>query len=111
MERAVGCPCVNDRALTGKSNRFLNELCAIGGQAEKIIADQSGAVVSLIAKHQKPLIGYSFLTRQNPFIRRLQDIGVPVLPSPERAARAVGALATYLAYRNKIIGSKKPQTD
>ncbi len=78
-----------------------------GVEAEKIIAEQCKAVASLMEKHQKPLIGYSFLTRENPFIRGLQDLGVPVLGSPERAARAVGAMATYVQLREKIRESEK----
>ncbi|MFZ5571540.1 MAG: acetate--CoA ligase family protein [Thermodesulfobacteriota bacterium] len=75
--------------------------------AEKIIADQCKAIASLVEKHRKPLIGYSFLTRENPFIRGLQDLGVPVLGSPERAARAAGAMATYVQLKQKILESEK----
>ncbi len=71
--------------------------------AEKIIADQCKAVASLAEKHPKPLIGFSFLTRENPFIRGLQDLGVPVLAGPERAARALGAMAAYASLRKKLL--------
>jgi acyl-CoA synthetase (NDP forming) len=62
----------------------------IDGQAARIVDDQCASVAALIASHDKPVLGFSFLTRENPFISGLQDKGVPVLPSPERAARALG---------------------
>lgn len=71
-------------------------------QADAIIMDQCKSIAALMEKHQKPLIGFSFLTRENPFISGLQDCGVPVLPSPERAGRAAGAMGAYVKLRRKI---------
>lgn len=78
----------------------------IDAQGEKIIEDQCASVATLMASHNKPLLGFSFLTRENPFIAGLQDKGVPVLPSPERAARALGALVEYKRLREKLARSK-----
>ena len=79
---------------------------ALGAQVEKIIEEQCASMAALMASHNKPLLGFSFLTRENPFIARLQDKGVPVLPSPERAARALGALVEYGRLREKLVRSK-----
>jgi acyl-CoA synthetase (NDP forming) len=44
-------------------------------------------------KYGKPILGASFFTRNEyGSIRRLQDLGIPFLPSPERAAAALRAL-------------------
>jgi acetate---CoA ligase (ADP-forming) subunit alpha len=56
----------------------------------------------LCASHDKPLIGSSFLTRSERFIRELENLGIPVLPSPERSARALGALYRYSQMRKKL---------
>jgi len=80
----------------------------IDTQVEKIVDDQCASVAALMASHAKPVLGFSFLTRENPFISGLQDKGVPVLPSPERAARALGALAEYRRLRQKLTRPKRP---
>ena len=72
-------------------------------QIKNIIDAQCSAIASLITTHKKPIVGFSFLTRDNPFIAGLQDRGVPVLPSPERSARAFGAMVDYTRLRNKLI--------
>jgi acetyl-CoA synthetase (ADP-forming) len=79
----------------------------IDGQAARIVDDQCASVAALIASHDKPVLGFSFLTRENPFISGLQDKGVPVLPSPERAARALGALVEYGHLREKLVRSER----
>jgi len=49
--------------------------------------------VELIHKYGKPVVGTTFFTRdEDSAIRHLQDAGVPFLPSPDRAASALGAL-------------------
>jgi len=72
-------------------------------QIENIVETQCNAIAALIKTHGKPIVGFSFLTRENPFVAGLQDKGVPVLPSPERAARAFGAMVDYKRLRDKII--------
>lgn len=75
-------------------------------QIKNIIDSQCDAIASLINTHGKPIVGFSFLTRDNEFITGLQDKGVPVLPSPERAARAFGAMVDYSRLTNKLIQQK-----
>ncbi len=72
-------------------------------QAGAFIDDQSKTVADLIKGFSKPFIGFSFYTRENRFIRNLQDNGVAVLPSPVRAARALAAMVRYTDYRKKIL--------
>ncbi|MGC8905918.1 MAG: acetate--CoA ligase family protein [Desulfomonilaceae bacterium] len=67
--------------------------------ADEYVKSLASAVSSLAAAYGKPVVGGSFYTRNEFFIRELQDRGLPVLPSPERAVRALGALARYAAYR------------
>jgi len=50
----------------------------------------------------KPLLGSSFLQRNERFIRELEDLGIPILPSPERSAKAMGALYRYSLMRNAL---------
>lgn len=47
----------------------------------------------------KPLVGASFFGREDLAVRLLQDGGVPVYPSPERAVRAMSALWRYAQIR------------
>jgi acyl-CoA synthetase (NDP forming) len=70
-------------------------------QSENIIEQQSTAVSALPRDHHKPLIGFSLRTRDDLFIAKLQDRGIPVLSSPERAARAMGALAQHAQWRRE----------
>jgi len=69
---------------------------------EKIIDQQCDSMAEIMKSGGKPLVGYSFLTRQHSFIKKLQDKGVPVLPGPERAAKAMGALVRYKQLVDKI---------
>ncbi|MGO9571382.1 MAG: acetate--CoA ligase family protein [Desulfomonilaceae bacterium] len=71
--------------------------------AEDYIDDQCAVVAELSARYGKPVVGASFCTRDEPFVRELQDSGVPVLPSPERAIKALAALVKYAAIRDAII--------
>ncbi len=72
-------------------------------QAGAFIDEQSKAVAELIKGFSKPFIGFSFYTRENRFIKNLQDNGVAVLPSPVRAAQALSAMVRYTDYRKKIL--------
>ena len=56
----------------------------------------------LVKSHNKPLLGSSFQARSEPFIKKLEDLGIPVLPSPERSARAMGALYDYSMIRKAL---------
>jgi acyl-CoA synthetase (NDP forming) len=54
----------------------------------------------------KPLIGSSFLMRSERFIRELEDFGIPILPSPERSARAMEALYRYSRMQEALLRLK-----
>jgi len=71
-------------------------------QTDQLMAEQAGAIASLRDRCGKPLLGFSFRTREDRFIRALQDRGIPVLPSPERGARAVAALVRYARFADKL---------
>ncbi len=81
----------------------LKAMTGASGDAQAIVQEYvtnlAASVSSLGAKYGKPVVGGSFYTRNEHFIRELQDRGLPVLPSPERAVRALGALARYAAFR------------
>jgi acetyl-CoA synthetase (ADP-forming) len=62
---------------------------------EKLFDDQAASLAALIKKHQKPIVGFTFQSNQNLFIQKLVEHGLPVFPSPERAARAMSALVSY----------------
>jgi acetyl-CoA synthetase (ADP-forming) len=62
---------------------------------EKLFDDQAESLAALIKKHQKPIVGFTFQSNQNLFIQKLVEHGLPVFPSPERAARAMSALVSY----------------
>ncbi len=75
-------------------------------EARKIITEQTKAVADLNRYSSKPIIGFSFLNRNDSrLIRELQDSGVPILPSPERGARAMSALITYQQLKEKLMAS------
>jgi acyl-CoA synthetase (NDP forming) len=69
---------------------------------EKLYDDQGGLLSGLIKKYRKPLIGFTFQNHQDLFIRKLTQHGIPVFPSPERAARAMAALVKYSRLLEKI---------
>ncbi len=66
------------------------------GMAQDYINDQCAVLAEMSSRYGKPVVGASFCTRDEPFVRDLQDSGVPVLPSPERAIKALAALVNML---------------
>ncbi|MBW2410544.1 MAG: CoA-binding protein [Deltaproteobacteria bacterium] len=72
---------------------------------DKLFNDQARAMAELRDKSAKPIVGFSFHSRTNPMLQKLQDYRIPALPSPERAARAMAALVEYAGIRQEIIES------
>ena len=63
------------------------------------IKEQAAAAADLLSEFGKPTIGGTFCDRSELFVRELQDHGMTVLPSPERAVTALGALCRYARWR------------
>ena len=78
----------------------------VQNEAGRLIENQCQSIAKLLKNHHKPLIGYSYRTRDDLFIKTLQDKGIPILQSPERAARAMAALVQYVRLRIKILGGE-----
>lgn len=72
---------------------------ALAGQ---FLNAQAGTVAKLAATWGKPVVGSSFGPRSEPFVNKLQEYGVPVLPSPERAVRAIAGLTRYALMRRAL---------
>lgn len=60
------------------------------------------SVTGLLKTHGKPIVGYTFRSLDDYFIKGLLDRGVPVFPGSERAVRALKALVTYKELVEKI---------
>jgi acetate---CoA ligase (ADP-forming) subunit alpha len=69
---------------------------------DKLFSDQAASLADLIERHQKPLIGFTFQSPDNPFIQKLLEQNIAVLPSPERAARAMAALVGYSRFVSRL---------
>jgi acyl-CoA synthetase (NDP forming) len=74
-------------------------------QAEQITAHVAQALSVLPQRHAKPLIGFSYRSDAHPLLKSLRDAGIPVLPSPESAARAMAALVAYRELTGKLARS------
>ena len=80
-------------------------------ETEKLLDGLTQAIASLPEKHGKPYIGFSFRNRSDRFTCKLQDSGVPILPDPTRAARALAALDTYRQLKAKLETSRAAQKE
>lgn len=70
--------------------------------SDELFDGQALAMAALRKKYGKPIVGFSFHSRTNPMLQKLQAYQVPALPSPERAARAMAALVEYAGIREEI---------
>jgi acetyl-CoA synthetase (ADP-forming) len=70
--------------------------------AAEFVNIQAELAASLAPKFGKPVVGGSFATREDSYTRELQNRGVPMLPSPERAIRALAALHRYARARRDL---------
>lgn len=57
----------------------------------------------LVAKHGKPIMGYSFNSLEKEPITSLLRAGMPVFPTPQRAARAMAGMVRYAKLRKKLL--------
>lgn len=76
------------------------------GDARKIIDDHADTFIRLAGSSDKPIVGYTYRSLQEQFVRKIMDHGIPVYPDPERAARAMGALLQYTRLRDKILAGE-----
>jgi acetate---CoA ligase (ADP-forming) subunit alpha len=67
----------------------------VADQANTLIAEQCETFSRLARTTDKPIVGYTFRSLDDPSIRGLTARGIPVFPDPERAARAIKALVRY----------------
>ncbi len=72
----------------------------------KIINDQSDTFIRLADSFDKPIIGYTYRSLQEQFVRNIMDHGIPVYPDPARAAKALGALRQYARFRETIMNNE-----
>jgi len=56
----------------------------------------------VIRAHSIPMVGFTFQSHEDLSVRKLLHYNVPVLPSPERASRAMAALVRYSGMLDKI---------
>ncbi|MCF8109981.1 MAG: CoA-binding protein [Desulfobacteraceae bacterium] len=87
--------------------RMILETMGVSGdeleaETEKFVNEQSRYLSDMMLGSEKPVIGFSYYSGENPFIKSLYDLGAPVLPGPNRAARAMGAMLEYLEFREKL---------
>jgi acetyl-CoA synthetase (ADP-forming) len=74
----------------------------IEAKTNKVIRIQTEGVANLLRTHDKPLIGYTYQTLGEPFMRGLIELGVPVFPGPERAVAAMKALLAYETIKGRL---------
>ncbi len=70
---------------------------------EKYMLDLFIRFTKLVKSYKKPFLGSSFLLRSERLIREVEDLGIPILPSPERSANAMGALYRYSLMRKLMV--------
>jgi acetyl-CoA synthetase (ADP-forming) len=71
-------------------------------KTSELLDEQSQSIAKALKTHNKPLVGYTYRSTQEAFIRSLMERGVPVFPSTERAVRALEALVRYSEIRGRI---------
>lgn len=90
--------------------RFMEGMGASSEQAAKdarrVIDDQASTLIRLADSFDKPIMGYTYRSLQERFVRKMLDHGIPVYPDPSRAAKAMGALRQYTVLREKIMAGE-----
>ncbi|NOY69616.1 MAG: CoA-binding protein [Deltaproteobacteria bacterium] len=72
-------------------------------ESDKFIDEQAALLAKRILSADKTFVGFSYYTGENRFISSMYEHGAPVLPGPNRAARALGAMARYVDLKKKIL--------
>ncbi|MBN2283970.1 MAG: CoA-binding protein [Deltaproteobacteria bacterium] len=72
-----------------------------GDKSREFIESLCDSFVALVREKGKPVIGYTFRSLEEEFIRGLLERGVPVFPGPHRAVRAIHALVEYHERRKR----------
>jgi acyl-CoA synthetase (NDP forming) len=80
-------------------------------QTGKLMDEQCESVVRLMHNSEKILVGFTYRSLEDPFIRGLLQQGVPVFPEPTRAARALKALLDYSTLRGKMLSGPARGTE
>ncbi len=90
-------------------NRMVGNLVNLGmsqeeatSEVEKLFVDHSERIAALVQKSGRPLVGFSFRIKDEELIHMIRSKGVPILPSPERAAKAMAALRARQEMIEKI---------
>ncbi len=76
--------------------------------SDELFDGQARAMTTLREKYGKPMVGFSFHSRTNPMLQKLQAYQIPALPSPDRAACAMAALVEYAGFREEIKSRNNP---
>jgi acyl-CoA synthetase (NDP forming) len=71
--------------------------------SRKLIDEQCRSLARLLETHDKPVVGYTFHSLEEQFIKGLLDRGVPVFKGPKRAVHALEALLRYADIRDKLL--------
>jgi acyl-CoA synthetase (NDP forming) len=73
-------------------------------ETNKVIDSIVEAVVRQVENQDKPVVGYTFRSVDEPLPKKLIGRGIPVFPEPVRAARAIKALVEYSRYIEETRG-------
>ncbi|MFO7985553.1 MAG: CoA-binding protein [Desulfatiglandaceae bacterium] len=86
--------------------RTLTQMAAppdrIAEESEKMTDQLCEQVANLIHSHDKPVVGFTFRSFEEPSVKGLLKRGIPVYPGPERGARSVAALTAYADIRTRL---------
>ena len=69
---------------------------------EGFVKSNKEVLAGMLAKTDKPVIGYTWRSREEAFSKALMEIGMPLYPDPQSAARAAAALVRYKELKDKI---------